>query len=303
MDSKMTKIRECLAKHKQITAYLPYSKYSLEEFREFFEKLDKDTGSLCSFLCTEGWFNEVADAVSQLTLKYNTYFMETDIKGIFKNNEAVSVENSKRLLKILMLCSCELNDSATINYRAELFYEFYQFFSKLMDEDNILLLVSFMNQVFSMIQEYTGMMIQYFLCIPNSEKDVYTILRHIDGQIPFCFQFCDYYISDYLVLFDKSFNYLINSNSVLIHREMVFNKLFELITGQKIDYSSENYDMRSNIKYDSSKVIDVKCLASILQEMPEIYSPLRLCYVYLTGEFISKELINSQQLENIFNVL
>lgn len=292
MDNKEAKMRECLLKHKKISEHLPFSKFTLDDYKDFFYKLDNSDTKLRTFLLLEGWYPEQVDLITGFTEKFNNYFLENDEDEEFKSNLNNVLENEKKIFKILTVFSNDnLRGEEALSYRTTILFKFYKFYVNLVKDESMLILVSFFNQIFSMIQEFVGMTIQFFLPIPDSDKDILIVRKYLTEELAYTFQYCDYFISDYLALFDKNFNCVLNNPSVLINREIAFNRLYEIITGEKIDYSSEEYEVDYNLELKNKKKVEVteELFLEILRSMPEIYLPLRLCYIYLTGEFYKEE--------------
>lgn len=297
METRRKIIRACLSKTKALMNHLPYCDYSLEEFQIFFKKIEENELSIRTFLFYEGWSTEQAEMVVNFLERFNKFFMDFDETGKYKNNTDLISSNEKRLLKILFLFSCELKDDWTIIARSEHIFFFWRFYSKLLLNVDYLTVISFFNQVVCMIQEYVGMIIQFFVCIPETENEFYLIRRHLSGTLPFNYQNCDYYINDFLALFDKTFNNLIDqNNTVLNNREAIYNKMFEVITDSKIDYTSEDLQLLEEYKFKEPPEVDVDFVYRILKSIPEIYSPLYMSYTYITGDFITEEIIQKEEL-------
>ena len=143
--------------------------------------------------------------------------------------------------------SNELKDEESIKYRANILFEFYQFYVKLVGENDLLIVVSFFNQIATMTQEFVGLVLQFFTCIPFAEKEFNLVRKYMGNQLSFTYEYCDYYQSDYLALFDKTYKLNLENNaSVLINREIVFSKIFEVITGKKIDYTVDDLKIELN---------------------------------------------------------
>jgi hypothetical protein len=288
-DSKTTIILECLHKQKQLYNFLPYSSFNLENIAEFFMKLDKTDLNLKLFLFLEGWAPDYTNLMVELLDKFNKYFLDNDEKELFRNDSTEVRKNAFRLFKILLLFSHEIKSEESIHFRAKILLEFYQFYSKIIGENDLLIVVSFFNQIATMTQEFIGMALQFFTCIPFAEKEYNIVRKYMNNQLSYAYEYSEYYQSDYLALFDKTYNVNFEANcSILLNREIVFSKIFEVITGKKIDYTMDDLKIELNKERAIMKADSVSSFISVLKKMPELFSPSLLCYSLLSGEFLEE---------------
>jgi hypothetical protein len=230
---------------------LPFANFTIKTFKEFFQKIEKkqfeQNSSLMKFLLTI-WDQEYVNLIYNLIPKYKYYFLLSykiwfQKRKMTEKEEELGKQCEIYLIKIIMLLSLEKNEFFLTVLQSQVLNDFYQFLTIKFIKHSKQSIIEYINKVSSMVQEFVGLSIQFFLCIdsldtlhtPEGKIENYqSILEEIFKKYnlnrkAYEFHFCDYFSSDYLILFDKTFNGEYGESELLKNREKIFDKISEVV--------------------------------------------------------------------------
>jgi hypothetical protein len=272
--------------YKNACTYLPYYSFMYEEIENLLAEIDESRLNLYTFLQEKKWDSDILNLTTSFVEKYTIYL----------SLYFVSIQPpllAKHILKILLCFSTDIHDDRLTILQANLLYELLSFSRKPFktEEKDIYLdmisIISIINLIISMTQEFIGMTIQFFTCIPEN----FSYPFYMNNKMPITKQRCEYFQTDYLILFDKTFHNDVEYSFVLHKREIIFNKVFVTLTGRIMD--NENLDDNQKIQklpeeISGKVIISQKYFINLLKKVPEICSPFYLTYLFFSGEFYEK---------------
>jgi hypothetical protein len=292
---------------------LPFANFTIKTSQQFFQMIEKsllEQNFSLKDLLFSIWNEEYVNLIFKLIPKYNYYFLLSyklwPPKRISKEKgEELTKHCELFLLKLIVLLSLDKNEFFLSVLQSQVLNEFYHFLTNKFLKHSPQTVIQYLNNVTSMVQEFIGLSIQFFLCVDTfdtlDDKVIYQeniILKifkkyNLNRQA-YEFKLCDYFSSDYLILFDKTFNGDYGESKLLKNRE----KLFDKITLVVEEISQENFKgnnieiLKYDLDLEEQKInipnflseINESYFLKILTNLSEIHNSFDLLYYFLIGK-------------------
>jgi hypothetical protein len=260
-----------LKKHREIYSHIPYSSFDTNKYNQFTQRLANSTSDLCEFLELENWDEDYIAIMIDITERYSLFFLT-----LSKEESEVDVNEFKQTQKLLcnfiVLFTLEFFSDEVNALRIKLLEAFFDFLKTQIKDSEINVLITMFNQLMTIVQEYIGLTVQFFLCIADAEKNK-NFKKYMNDCQPFVYENCDYFHSEYFALMCKYFKD-IGDICIITNRELIFKKIYEAIFGNEIDYTVRKVHL--NLKEDFNIQIDFFLFCDVLKKIPELCSPVEL---------------------------
>jgi hypothetical protein len=261
-----------IKKHKNLYSYISHSSFGLRGYLDFVIRLTNYDGDLIDFLQKENWDSDYIHIMCDITERYSVFFL-TLSKDESKIEEDEFKTTQFLLCRFIILFTIEERSDDIITERAKMLQVFFEFIKHQIRDSDINVLITMFNQLMTVVQEYIGLTIQFFLCIPESELDG-NHKKYINDKLAFVYENCDYFNSEYFALTCKFFKD-IDDICIITNREIIFKKVYEAIFGDKMTHTLHkvHLDMKDHpFNFD----IDFLLFCNIIKRLPELSSPLEL---------------------------
>jgi hypothetical protein len=255
-----------LKKHKILYSNIPYSNFTLRHYNDFVIRLTNYTEDLFSFLQKEHWDVDYTYIMCDITERYSVFFLT-----LSKHESKIAEDEFKAtqflLCRFIILFTIEDNSDNIITERAKMLQTFFELIKVQLSESDINVLITMINQLMTIIQEYIGITIQFFMCINESDYK-----KYINNKEAFVYENCDYYNTEYFALTCKYFNTY--DICIITNRELIYKKVYEAIFGNELSYTQRRVQL--DIKDNFEIFIDIFLFCDIIKKLPELSSPLEL---------------------------
>ena len=283
MDNKTQFFDLIYQKFKKLYYYLPYSKFTSDDYKELCERIENTTSSFVEVLQNEKWHEDYIVLIYEITEKYSLFLINQ--KDNDEIDEIYLTSIQKTIFKFLILFTMNVNDEICLMLKARILKELFTFLSNKIGNEDVDVLVTLLNQLLTILMEYVGLTIHFFIPIEGCEENYNMMSKYMNNQMAFNLDNCDYLQSDYFCFINKYIS-TFTGISLFYNRDEIYKNFLIQIFGNKveIDKTTINIDMQ----IDSNVHIDFFFFRDLINKLPVLQNPFNL-HNELFKNFIKKK--------------